>query len=485
MAGAREIEEAILKRDLLLSRVSATEREKLLKVLTSLTKSLAAQMYELDDLAVMSPSKRMRIIKKFIKAGEKTINESFSGYGKEFNATLAEIIVFEAQQTGRELIKASAAAGTVNIKPETLTLTAEQAEMLLKDTWITNKSVSEMLDGQVVMFVNEFKKRVRRGYVSGQTNAQIARELKGYTDKDGIIHRGLDGVTAKNAEQMVRTSCLAMANTARLEMYRKNADIIRCVQWVATLDLRTCIHCAAMDGKYWYLDGQPIGHDIPFESPPVHRNCRCTVTPVLKSFSEIDENGNVVETITPSTRASKDGQVSDRLDFAQWFESLSEAEQEKYLGVGRWNLCKDGKITFSSLIDQNGRGLTVKELYQMLAKDLTSHNVRLPDEKFTQYLLSTENKVGKNKALVFSAALGYNIDNWQELKRAIQRGLDENSTMKRYTKTTEYGDKYNAAIRITGPNGATKIVTTAWIKRFGEPNFDFITAIVEREAKKQ
>ena len=63
MAGAREIEEAILKRDLLLSRVSATEREKLLKVLTSLTKSLAAQMYELDDLAVMSPSKRMRIIK--------------------------------------------------------------------------------------------------------------------------------------------------------------------------------------------------------------------------------------------------------------------------------------------------------------------------------------------------------------------------------------------------------------------------------------
>ena len=146
---------------------------------------------------------------------------------------------------------------------------------------------------------------------------------------------------------------------------------------------------------------------------------------------------------------------------------------------------KDGKITFSNLIDQNGRGLTVKELYQMLAKDLTSHNVRLPDEKFTQYLLSTENKVGKNKARAFSAALGYNIDNWQELKRAIQCGLDENSTMKRYTNTTEYGDKYNAAICITGPNGATKIVKTAWIKRFGEPNFDFITAIVEREAKKQ
>lgn len=126
-----------------------------------------------------------------------------------------------------------------------------------------------------------------------------------------------------------------------------------------------------MDGKYRDLDGQLIGHDILFESPPVHRNCRCTITPVLKSFSEIDENGNVVETITPSTRASKDGQVSDRLDFTQWFESLSEADQEKYLGVGWWNLYKDGKITFSSLIDHNWRELTIKELYQMLAKDLT------------------------------------------------------------------------------------------------------------------
>ena len=58
--------------------------------------------------------------------------------------------------------------------------------------------------------------------------------------------------------------------------------------------------------------------------------------------------------------------------------------------------------------------IIVKERFEnleikVLAKDLTSHNVRLPDKKFTQYLLSTENKVGKNKARVFSTALGYNI----------------------------------------------------------------------------
>lgn len=369
MLSAREIDEAIIKRDLLLSRVSASEREKLLKIISSLTKELSAQMYELDDFVVMSPSKRMRIIKKFIKDGEKTISESFSGYGKSFSATLAEIIVFEAGQTGRMLNQAAVAAatetstvGTVNLNPESMTLTTEQAEMLLKDSWVTNKSVSEILEGQEATFVNEFKKRVRKGYVSGQTNAQIARELKGYTDKDGILHQGLDGATAKSAERMVRTSCLAMANTARLEMYRKNADVIRCVKWLAALDLRTCIHCAAIDGKYWDLDGQPMGHNIPFESPPVHQNCRCTTVPVLKSFSEIDDNGNVVETMAPDTRASMNGQVSNQLDFGQWFESLGEEEQEKYLGAKRWKLYKEGKITFSSLIDQNGRGMTIEEI---------------------------------------------------------------------------------------------------------------------------
>ncbi|MEG1912688.1 MAG: hypothetical protein RR091_09395 [Cloacibacillus sp.] len=47
----------------------------------------------------------------------------------------------------------------------------------------------------------------------------------------------------------------------------------------------------------------------------------------MKRSSEVDSDGNIVETTTPSIRASKDGQVSDRLDFAQWFESLNEEEQ--------------------------------------------------------------------------------------------------------------------------------------------------------------
>ena len=374
MFSARDIEEAILKRDMLLSRVAAGEREKLLAVLEKLTKSLAAQMYELDDLSMMPPSRRMRVIKKFIKDGEKVIGETISGYGKEFNSTLAELIVLEASHVGELLSRAesaaapasaaSAAGGTVNLmKQGKLTLTAEQAEMLLKDSWIANKTVSEMLDGQEAAFVNEFKKRVRRGYVSGQTNQQIARELKGYVDKDGIIHPGLDGVTGKNAERIVRTSCLAMANTARLEMYRKDSDGILCIRWLAALDLRTCIECAELDGKYWDLDGNPIGHEIPFTPPPIHYNCRCTTLPVLKRFSELDENGNVVEKFTSqSTRASKDGQVPATWSFETWFDSLSEEEQEKYLGVNRWKLYKDGKITFSSLIDQNGRGLTLEEI---------------------------------------------------------------------------------------------------------------------------
>lgn len=391
MFSARDIEEAILKRDMLLSRVAAGERGKLLAVLEKLTKSLAAQMYELDDLSMMPPSRRMRVIKKFIKDGEKVIGETISGYGKEFNATLAELIVIEASHVGELLSRAESAAvaastasatgGTVNLmKQGKLTLTAEQAEMLLKDSWIANKTVSEMLDGQEAAFVNEFKKRVRRGYVSGQTNQQIARELKGYVDKDGIIHPGLDGVTGKNAERIVRTSCLAMANTARLEMYRKNSDGILCIRWLAALDLRTCIECAELDGKYWDLDGNPIGHEIPFVPPPAHYNCRCTLVPVTSLDAELDENGNVVDKRTPlSTRASKDGQVPATWSFEKWFDSLSEEEQERYLGTSRFTLMKSGEISFSDLVNKKGKIKTILELgHPEMPDDLPPQNQPAP-----------------------------------------------------------------------------------------------------------
>ena len=95
----------------------------------------------------------------------------------------------------------------------------------------------------------------------------------------------------------------------------------------------------------------------------ITHNCRCTLTPLLKSWEEL---GMDLPEFDPSTRASMDGQVSDTLDFKEWFDSKGAAFQAKWLGPGRYELWQKGKITFRDLVDQNGRELTLAQLKELV-----------------------------------------------------------------------------------------------------------------------
>ena len=84
----------------------------------------------------------------------------------------------------------------------------------------------------------------------------------------------------------------------------------------------------------------------------------------------------------------------------------------------------------------------------------------IPKEKFTEYALNPEKDA--NKAKAFKAALGYTKDNAEELMEQIYNKLPD-------YKATERGDKgwgmtYQVIMDITGPNGKTAQVLTAWIK---------------------
>ena len=89
---------------------------------------------------------------------------------------------------------------------------------------------------------------------------------------------------------------------------------------------------------------------------------------------------------------------------------------------------------------------------------------KIPDEKFTAYCLNPEKAPDKAKA--FQSALGYNLSNFNDLIENINRHIDE-------SKFVEKGDKghgmlYEYVIELTGPNGKTANVLTAWIDDNGE-----------------
>ena len=84
----------------------------------------------------------------------------------------------------------------------------------------------------------------------------------------------------------------------------------------------------------------------------------------------------------------------------------------------------------------------------------------IEDSKFMGYALNPHSERGQHKARVFAQALGFNLSNWELLKRAILEALPARPA--RLTSETAFGKKYEVVIPITGPNGRTADVLTIW-----------------------
>lgn len=92
----------------------------------------------------------------------------------------------------------------------------------------------------------------------------------------------------------------------------------------------------------------------------VTHNCRSYWSYALKSFAEI--TGLAIDDFKPSTRASMDGQIPAATTFEQFLSNKSEAWQDKYLGKGKAQLWRDGRITLSDMVSGTGRELTLDQL---------------------------------------------------------------------------------------------------------------------------
>lgn len=83
----------------------------------------------------------------------------------------------------------------------------------------------------------------------------------------------------------------------------------------------------------------------------------------------------------------------------------------------------------------------------------------IPKEKFTEYALNLERDYDKAKA--FQLALGYTIENVDELIEQIHEKLPQYDAVEKGDRG--WGMTYEVVVDIKGPNGKTAKVLTAWI----------------------
>jgi len=192
---------------------------------------------------------------------------------------------------------------------------------------------------------------IRQGIVQGETNAQIIARVAGKAGQPGIME-----IAKRNAAAVVQTATQAIANDARLKTFEANSDVVVELEWFSAFDSHVCARCMALSGKTWLnsADGThaPVGHTVPFQSPPIHFMDRCVLLPKTK-LSKFMPKG---------TRASDVGQIASSTPIDDWLSRKTTAQQDEQLGKGRAQMWRDKKITLSQLVDGKGRELTLAQL---------------------------------------------------------------------------------------------------------------------------
>ena len=353
-----EILDSITGRALDLQRLTAGQLKDSARFLKALEGDIVAQLAKIDPTGIGAPTRQAARLEKLLAQVKDTIRNAYRGESVRLIGELRELADIETAFAASSVNKALGATVI------TTSVTRGQLAAIVDGVLIQGAPVSDWLSRQAGDTLQRFTDTMRLGIAEGETNASLIRRIRGGT-QNGEMVQGFMDVSRRNAESLVRSATQAVSQKSRQGLYEANQDLVKALQWVSTIDLRTTLECATRDGLTYTVEGhEPIDHSLPWGGGPgnLHWGCRSTSVPVLKSLREL---GFDID-LPASTRASMDGQIAEDTTFEGWLSRQSKERQDASLGAGRADLWRDGKIKFRDLVDGNGRELTLAELRERI-----------------------------------------------------------------------------------------------------------------------
>lgn len=340
-AAERKIADDLLSHNLDLLRLNASMRADALKLLKALEREL------IGKLATGKLTEYSKAATDYLLASTKAIVQRYYDDIKR---------VTEQSLTGMSSTQAAAVRNALaDVGYGAAIAPIHHFAASLTDVMIQGAPSAEWWSRQAQDTTFKFSNVVRQGIVQGKANGDIIKEVRTMMD-----------VSRANAAALVQTSVQQVANTSLIDTFKANADVIKGMMQLSTLDSHTTDICMAYSGATWDLDENPIGDtELPFNGgPPRHWNCRSVLVPITRSYKEL---GLDVPEMQESTRSSVDGQIKANTSFDSFLERKGVKFQDEVLGQGRAQLWRDGKITLPELLDQKGNPLTLAELKQKYA----------------------------------------------------------------------------------------------------------------------
>jgi hypothetical protein len=97
----------------------------------------------------------------------------------------------------------------------------------------------------------------------------------------------------------------------------------------------------------------------------------------------------------------------------------------------------------------------------------------VPQEKITEYLLSTTHRDGKHKAAFFMS-VGFKPESWQELETALLNHARQHDVVKE--EASPFGVRYVVEGALLAPDGRSPNVRAVWFIDTGYDKPRFVTA---------
>jgi SPP1 gp7 family putative phage head morphogenesis protein len=331
-----------VKHSVYLQRYSNNTARKMLKLMAAVDGDIVAQLQKLDAKIFANPNTIERL--NGLLTSVRIINKDV--YNQLYNALKDDL----SHLSGHELdFQTGLLDKTLNIPVVSIIPASAAVYAATVSQPFQGKLLREWVDGMEAGAFDRLKSAIRIGVVEGETVEKIVQRVKGTRAMgyaDGVLE-----ISRRSAEALVRTAVSHTVNSARSQVYQANESIMKGVQWVSTLDGRTSAVCQSRDGTVYPVNSGP--------RPPAHINCRSSTCPVIKSWQELGIN---MKDLPEGTRASMNGQVSEKETYQTWLGKQSAAFQDDVLGPTKGKLFREGGVTLDRFVDRNGASLTIDQL---------------------------------------------------------------------------------------------------------------------------
>ena len=302
------------------------------------------------------------------------------------------------------------------------TIDKRKIDKVINNPWAADgKNFSERIWGNGTKLVGELNQILTQNIILGESPQKAIDKLSKRMD-----------VSKRAAGRLVMTEQAFFSTASQREAF-KELDVEE-FEIVATLDSHTSNICRSMDGRHFPMSKWEVG----VNAPPFHVYCRSTTVPY---FDDEEELGIVGE----RAARNENGEVyyvPGNMTYKEWERAFVKGGAKDDME----------QLSISDFLEKGRNDGIIKMDLQMFA--------RMPKEKFVNYALNYSKAPDKAKA--FEMALGYTIENADELMENISKHIDESKFVEK--GDLGYGMRYEYIMELEGINGKKANVLTAWIQ---------------------